>query len=540
MTKVRIEHFIISIFPGLHPVYPISRMGIDQTREMIKTEPKPGIVAMRGRQAYPRKVILRIICVISALWITGCDSSEIVSGADPAVTLRTAILQKFQTPPASQTPADPNSTTIPGFLTVERAVSEALTASPELEQIAARTQAAQELVKQAESNFYPRLVLSEEYNSTDNPVYGMMNIINQRRLTTTTNFNFPGTQQNWSSRIGAEWMLFDAGMREHNRNAAEQGRQASASQLSAARNEMVASVIQTYYQWMQAMSFIEVAQGALESARTDEKLGQARLDAQVALKSELYQLQTAMAEAEGKLVSARISASRLRAAMERLLARHIGESETPKAATTPDESDLKALDLNPDRLVEQSLQRRPEIAAAGAMIRAADERVQVARGDQIPKVSAHAWYAIDSEQMDASEDSWMAGIAATWPLFEGGASSSRIRQARADLWDAKQRGRQIALDIALEVQQSGLAVQEAAEKIRIAMRQREYARQGLEEIRKQYENQTATVDALLHAEVAQNRAQVGYAAALFDGRIAQAQLRRALGEFANGMETQQP
>jgi outer membrane protein len=505
-----------------------------------RIDPNMGIDEMRGLRHFHRGAGLRIVSVIFAGILAGCDSSEIVSSADPAVTLRTAVLQKLQAPTAKSA-ADPNSAPAAAtHLTVERAVEEALTASPELDQIAARMQAADELVRQAESNFYPRLVLSEDYSTTDNPVYGMMDIINQRRLTPNTNFNFPGTQQNWSSQIQGQWMLFDAGTRLHTRNAAEQNRQATGSQLAAARNQMVAAVIQTYYQWMQAMSFIEVAQRAMDSARTDEKMAQARLDAQVALKSELYQLQTASAEAEGKLVSARISAARLQAAMERLLARRIGESETPQVQTAPEESDLKALDLNPDKLVEQSLARRPEVAAAAAMIRAADERVQAARGDQIPKVSAHAWYAIDSEQMDASEDSWMAGIAATWPLFEGGASSSRIRQAQADLRDMKQRGRQVALDIALEVQQSGLAVQEAAEKIRIAMRQRQFARQGLEEIRKQYENQTATVDALLHAEVAQNRAEVGYASALFEGRIAQAQLRRALGQFANGMEKTQP
>jgi outer membrane protein len=498
---------------------------------------------MQGKQLFNRENIIRIVWLLPAVLAAGCGSSDSVSAADPAVTLRTAILQKIQTP-STQTMqssvGDPNSAGGTTCLTVERAVEESLAASPELEQIAARMQAAEELVKQAESNFYPRLILSETYNVTDNPVYGMMNIINQRRLMPNTNFNFPGTQQNWSSQIQGQWMLFDADTRLHNRNAAQQNTQATRAQLSAIRNEMVASVIRTYYQWMQAMSFIEVAQRAMNSARINEKLGQARIDAQVALKSELYQLQTATAEAEGNLVSARISVSRLQSAMERLLVRRIGESEKPPAATTPEESDIKALDLNPDKLVEQSLQRRPEMAAVAAMIRAADERVQAARGDQAPKVSAHAWYAIDSEQMSASEDSWMAGIAATWPLFEGGASSSRIRQARADLREARQRGRQVALDIALEVQQSGLAVQEAAEKIRIAMRRREYARQGLDELRNQYENQTAMVDSLLQAEVAWNRAEVGYAAALFEGRIAQAQLRRALGEFANGMEKAKP
>ena len=89
-----------------------------------------------------------------------------------------------------------------GPLTMDRAVEEALKASPELAQVRQRMAAAGEQVRQAESAFYPRLAMVEDYNSTNNPVYALMNIINQRRFSPTIDFNNPGIQQNYSSGYG--------------------------------------------------------------------------------------------------------------------------------------------------------------------------------------------------------------------------------------------------------------------------------------------------------------------------------------------------
>jgi outer membrane protein TolC len=424
-------------------------------------------------------------------------------------------------------------------LTLEQAIDESLTASPELGQIQARMQAADELVNQAKSSFYPNLVLAADYSETNNPMYGLMYTINQRRLQPNANFNNLGQQHNLSTQLQGQWTLYDGDTRVHNEKAAEDQRDATGAELSAARNQMVATVVQTYYQWLQTLSFVTVAERSLESARTDEKLGQSRLEAEVALTSEVLRLKTATAEAEGRQVTARASAHRLQAAMERLLARRLRPAETPDANVAPNAADLQTLDTDPNRLVEQALERRPEMAAAAAMIQAADERVQAAKGQALPRVSLHGTYGLDSENLHSGASSWMAGIAATWPLFEGGVTSARIGEARANLLQMQRRGEQVALDIALEVQQSALAVQEAAEKVRVAARQRDYAQRSLDEVRRQYENQTVTVDALLHAEVAWNRAEVGYTSAIFEARIAQAQLRRTLGDFANWMEKPQ-
>ena len=177
-----------------------------------------------------------------------------------------------------------------GPLTVDQVISEALRASPELEQIRQRIEAASEQILQADASFYPRLVVSERYNTTNNPVYALMNIINQRRLQSDVNFNNPGTQQDFATRIRADLSLFEGGSRYYQQQAAVHYKDSVQAELMAARNQMVAQVVEIYYHWVQALGFIGVAQKGLESADKDVDLAEARYKAEMALPSEIMRL----------------------------------------------------------------------------------------------------------------------------------------------------------------------------------------------------------------------------------------------------------
>jgi outer membrane protein len=427
-----------------------------------------------------------------------------------------------------------------GTLTVERAIEEALKASPELEQIRERINAADQQVKQAEAAFYPRLIVGEDFNITTNPMFALMDIINQKRFQSDINFNDLGRQQNFSSQIKGEWSLFEGGSTWYERQAAMGQYRSLEGDLMAARNQLVSQVTQIYYKWLQALGFIGVAEKSLESAKKNEQLGEARLKVETALPSEVMRLKARTAEAKGNLVTARSNSRRLQAGLERLIARPIGSSEIPTPATLPGSIATIPASEDPESLVRKALERRPEMAAVRELIEASRNRVRSAQGGLLPKLGANANYAWDSEKFEGSSDSWFVGVQATWPLFEGGMTLARIREARFRLKQMEARGDQIALDIALEVHHAGLAVNEAAEKIKVAEEREKWARKALEEVRYQYESQVVTVDALLQAEVAWNQGEVAYTAALFEGKIAHALLRQAIGDFAGWAEKAEP
>ncbi len=426
-----------------------------------------------------------------------------------------------------------------GLLTVDRAIEEALRASPELEQIQQRIGAASEQVLQAEAAFYPRLVLSEDFNSTNNPVYALMNLINQRRFSPNIDFNHPGQQQDLASRINGEWIIFQGGSRWYDRQAALGQRSSTKAELQAGRNRLVAKVTETYYRWLNGLGFVGVAERALDAAKTDERLGEARIRAEMALPSEILRLKVRTSEAHDHLVTARTGARKLQAGLERLLARSIRPEEIPDPAqvVAPPSSFDKA-EEDTDALVKKALGNRPEMAAARYLIKSAGDRVKSAQGGLLPKIGANAWYQLDSEDLGKSAESWMFGLQATWPIFEGGATLSRIREARNHLKEIEARGEQVALDIALEVNQAALTVQEATEKMRVAEERKQWAERALEEVRSLYRNQVVGVDSLLQAEVAWNQAEVSYTAALFEIKISQALLKQSLGDFAEGILTE--
>jgi len=423
-----------------------------------------------------------------------------------------------------------------GPLTVDQAIEEALKASPELVQIRQRVAASTEQVRQAESAFYPKLAMVEEYNNTNNPVYALMNIINQRRFRQTINFNDPGAQQNYSSRIQAEWSLFEGGSRLHDLKAAGWYKNSTDAELASARNQLVAKVTETYYRWLQAISYVGVAERVLESAQMDEKLGEARLKVEMALPSEAMRLKARTAEARGNLLSARTGARRFQAGIERLIARPVGPEEIPQQPPVFAPSSLAPPVDSPDSLVRLALEQRPEMAAARALILAARERVESAKGGFLPKIGTNFRYEWNTENFSRNADSWLVGVQATWPIFEGGITLSRLRESKLRLKEMESRGEQAALDISLEVTQAALAVEEALEKVNVAEERKKWAELALREVQHQYRDETAGVDSLLQAEASWSQAEVAYASALFDAQISRALLRQSLGDFAGSME----
>lgn len=423
-----------------------------------------------------------------------------------------------------------------GPLTLERAIKEALSVSPELHQIRERLASAWEQVRQAEAQFYPRLIFSQEFSITDNPVFAFMQMLHQRKLSFATDFNDPPVHQGVTSRIQGEWSLFEGGGRIYRRRAFLNSVESVSSELLAAKNRLVATVVEAYLRWLQSLAFLEVAQRAVALARVDQELGEARVRAETALPSEVLRLKARTAEAEANEVSAKASARRLQAALERLLARPLQPHEIPSYKDVTGDDKVPPQVGDPEELIEKALAQRPELQAVRYLAAAAMERVKEARSELLPKVGARAWYAWDSEGLKGGGQSWLASFQATLPLFQGGLTLSRIREAASRLREIQARGQQVALDVALEVHQALASLQEAKGKTLLASRRREYAQKALDETRAQYRMEVVTVDALLNAELEWNRAEVSYAASLFEERIAYYALMQALGELARSVE----
>ncbi|MEK7270876.1 MAG: TolC family protein [Planctomycetota bacterium] len=153
--------------------------------------------------------------------------------------------------------------------------------------------------------------------------------------------------------------------------------------------------------------------------------GLARKSEALVLKAQIATDEAARARAETDEKSARI-----------LLGFLLGR---PVPGALADDAPAETLPDKPDAAIEEAFARRSDLKGAGWAVRAADERVGMVEADYRPSLWAFAnRYLYRDGYMPTIEDThWDAGVSLEWPLFEGGATRVRDRQARSERRDAE-------------------------------------------------------------------------------------------------------
>jgi outer membrane protein TolC len=123
----------------------------------------------------------------------------------------------------------------------------------------------------------------------------------------------------------------------------------------------------------------------------------------------------------------------------------------------------------------------------------------------------------------------MAGVSVDLNVFDGGQTSGRIRQASAELAQAKEMLRKAALGIGLEVEQARLAHEEAVERLAVSARAVEQAEESAMLTRARFEKGAVLVSDVIGVEGRLIEARMRRAVAAADERIALAEWRCALG-----------
>lgn len=192
-------------------------------------------------------------------------------------------------------------------VTLEEAVRTALRVNPDIEAAQARIQNARAMLQQVRSGYYPWLNASAQYARSDNPPQAFMMTLNQRSLNMmdpTFNPNEPDDTENLRASLTLEWHLFDWGRREADREIARWGIKAAREMEEATRNQLAYEVVRAYYSVLQATAFIEVQSEAVRSIEESLRIAQERYRAGSAMKTNVLNLETQLAQAREDLICA--------------------------------------------------------------------------------------------------------------------------------------------------------------------------------------------------------------------------------------------
>lgn len=407
--------------------------------------------------------------------------------------------------------------------TLDRAVATALEHSPDARLAHARMEAAAALVQQAQGAALPQLKVSGRYTETNSPMLAFGAILNQRAFTDSIDFNRPGQIDNLNATGTISYTLYNGGRATAGRAAARAGVAAAEQDVSAAHQQLAAEVIGATFALHKAREAETAIASGVKAYEASLAVARARYEANKLLKSDLLSLEVQFAETRESLLSARHAAELAARAFRFYLGLEASRDPIELAANDPA---WKRLAIPEGR----DLAQHPQLLGLQARLRAAEAMVEAAQGTRRPTVNAFASYHYDQGwELSRDATSWSAGVALDFNLFDGGQASGRVRQARAEMLQARERVRKAALGLELAAERAQLAHADARERLAVAAGAVASAEESAALTRARFEEQAVLIADVIGAEsrLMQSRLRRTFAEA--DERLAVVELRRAVG-----------
>jgi len=200
------------------------------------------------------------------------------------------------------------------------------------------------------------------------------------------------------------------------------------------------------------------------------------------------------------------------------------------------------LDCSPDvpadaaPLYRKALAARPEYKYQKQQLDLANRMITIERAAHLPYLGAFAsrqyYGATDDSFPSPGERTWstVAGLRLSLPIFAGGATSSRVRQAELQADIARTNLAELERKIKIEVKKAWLSGREASERLASQTTAVEQARKALAATEVRFRNGLSSQLDLNDATLAMSRSQTLYTQAKHDVCSADAELKWTLGE----------
>lgn len=399
-------------------------------------------------------------------------------------------------------------------LRLEQAIEIALRQHPNVLAAENSVEAGKSRVGQARSGYFPHIELSAGYSKYN--------------LVPGTFFLPPGTGRppfdRYSAAASLNQTIFDFGKTANQVSVQRHDLEALREDLKATANDVAFDVKQAYFGVARAERNRKVAQETVRLYEQHLDRAEEFFKAGVSSKFDVT-------KARVDLSNARLGLIRAENALKLAIINLNNAMGMPNAPvyTVEDVLSYQKYGVTFDEALERAYKNRPELNALSARKEASDKSVSLARKGFFPVLTGNASYNWAGEEFPL-EGGWSATVTLTFPLFSGFLTYHQVGEAKANLRIISANEEALRQAVLLEVNQSYLNLLEAEERIAAAELAVQQARENLDIANGRYQAGVGSPIEVADAEVAYSSAQMDYIQALYDYRIAQASMERAMGE----------
>jgi len=299
--------------------------------------------------------------------------------------------------------------------------------------------------------------------------------------------------------------------------------------LAAKRSRQVVAfnAEREFLQLVLAQRESEVAGRALETAEEYLRVARSRREARSAAEFDVLRAEVQVEEARQDLIRSKALIATARAALGQTLA-------VPVESWHATEDGLLATASLPviDEAIRMALACRPDFAGAQRGILAARATVKAARGERRPTLALVADYQQNDPETTTQINRWSAGIVAGFPVFDGGHGRAAVDGAKAGVAQQEASREALRNQIEREVRQAHARVESSLNQVGVAAKRLGLAEEMLRIAHVRYSTGISTVTEVADAQTSVTRARQGHVRALSDLRVAEAELRLAMGSFS--------
>jgi len=450
-----------------------------------------------------------------ATWLIafGLARSAVLTTDSQAADIR---LQVQAAPGAQASPAPTGK-----LLTLEEAVRIGLDNHPRIKSANERVLSQEAILGQQMSAYYPTISLNNQYRTS---YVGSAS-------------DKASASENFISQALFSMTLYNFGKREGTVQAARETLGAVQQDAATTVQDTALAIKTAYYTYLATQAFVNVAKGTVRNrellvrqARGFFEVGtRAKIDVARA-EANLYNAQAGLITAENAVKIAWVT---LRNAM--------GAPRLPEQPVAEDGPEVElSMDLAGAR--NMAYEARTELKSFESQRRASDQLIATARRGHLPDLNFDASYGRrhQSDEIDRNNNrhlntfplqpAWAVGLVLNVPIFDGFRTTQRVEETLHNYYNVKAQEEDRRQLIALEVEQSYLRVVETQERIKANESATTAAKENLDLAQGRYQVGVGSIIEVTDAETLYTEAQINYVRSIYEYKIADAQLARAMGD----------
>jgi outer membrane protein TolC len=400
---------------------------------------------------------------------------------------------------------------VPGeILDLDKCVSIAISNHPDIIASQSNYDASRSRVGQAKSAYMPQVSGIAEYSKYDQDT---SYVIDQS-----------GPFDKYNTGFNLDLMLYDFGRTSSQVGVRKRESDSYSALFTDTKSQVILGVKKAYYGLLQSKDTLDARSFTVEKFELHLKQAKKLYEVGFKPRIDVTKAEVDLGKAKLDLIKARNTylSDRL------VLANAMGITSAPDFEIDPSPK-FTDVSIDESTALERAYQNRPDLKSAIAKVEAAEMNVKLANASHYPLLTGAAGYGWNGDDFPLKNE-WNAGASLTIPIFTGFNVKYSVDEARASRKSQMAAAESIRQGIRLDVTQALLSITEVRKQIDVARETLAYAKQNRELAEGRYAERVGNAIEVTDAITSETEAATSYASALYDYRIAVANLENAMGE----------